>query len=257
MLTFVLVIALVILAWFFFKPDWAPPPPEKQIKDKLTRQAGRLKEQSSGWVNRVEPFWKKKASLGRLLMSWALNEDLVSILGVSPSQKEMLAVFQAWIEQLSDAEVGNFAKELDVFCRQQAVDIRWLIDDKGRDDMQKALSDLVLFYGMAVRERANSLPAAALRAWQDAPNAKENRSFGTQLYILLVDEKLISTPAQLLFVPEKERYAHLVNEISELIEKDREALLPYAARALQKMQQTSAPKKADVAAAIEPVETSA
>jgi hypothetical protein len=233
MLMYLLLIVLALLAWLIIKPEWVPAPPNNEITEKMNYQVGKIKEKSDGWFIKIKPFWKKKVSLGAQLKAWALNEDLVSAASLTAAQAEMLDGFKAWITTISDAEADVIARELAAFCAKQAVELRWLLDDNGRGDMQSALSVLVLFYGMAVRERAAARPAAALRAWEDAPFAKQNRAFGNRLYIQLVNANLISIPANLLLAPEKERLAHMVDSIRGVIEKDRKALLPFAAQALE------------------------
>lgn len=246
MLISLMLIIFALLAWLIFKPEWMPAPPENEITEKVTYQAGRFKEKSDGWIKQIPPFWKKKASLGVQLKAWAQNEDLVNAAGFSPAQAEMLGGFRAWIMAISDAEADVISGELAVFCAKQDVDLRWVLDDNGKGDMQAALSALVLFYGMAVRERDAARPAAALRAWQDAPLSKQNRAFGSRLYVLLVGANLISIPANLLMAPEKERLAHLVESIRAAIAKDRNVLLPYAAQALE-ISPVRAPEQAKAA----------
>ncbi len=243
MLMYLMLIIFALLAWLIFKPEWMPAPPENDITEKVTYQAGRIKEKSDGWIKKIPPFWKKKASLGVQLKAWAQNEDLVNAAGFSGAQADMLAGFKAWITAISDAEADVITVELAAFCAKQGVELRWVLDDNGKGDMQAALSALVLFYGMAVRERDAARPAAALRAWQDAPLSKHNRAFGSRLYVLLVGANLVSIPPNMLMAPEKERLAHMVESIQAAIAKDRNALLPFAAQAL-KIAPVRAPEKA-------------
>ena len=146
MLMYLLLIVFVLLAWLIFKPEWMPAPPENQMTEKMTYQAGRFKEKSDGWLKKIKPFWKKKASLGLQLKTWALNEDLVHAAGLSSAQVEMLEAFRVWISAMSDAEADLISRELAAFCAKQAIELRWLLDDNGRGDMQSAFSALVLFY---------------------------------------------------------------------------------------------------------------
>lgn len=66
--------------------------------------------------------------------------------------------------------------------------------DKGPGDMQSVLCVLVLYYGLAVRERMTAQPAAALRAWLEAPGSRQNREFCERLYVQLVNDGKISIP---------------------------------------------------------------
>ena len=230
---FLLLIVLVLLAWLIFKPEGVSLPHQNEMTEKVSFQAGRLKEKSDGWLKKTKLSWKKKASLGVQLKLWALNEDLETVAVFSKSQKDTLVSFRGWIQSITDAEADALANELSAFCAKQDISIRWLLDDGGKGDMQGALSSLVLYYGMAIRERVNSRPASTLRAWQEAPLSKKNFEFGNHLYVLLADAGLISIPAHLLLASEKDRLGHLVEAVNSLIDKDREALLPFAAQALE------------------------
>ncbi len=233
MILYLMLITLVVLAWLILKPEWMPQPPQNEITEKVIYQTGRLKEKSNGWFKKIEPFWKKKTSLGVQLKAWAQNEGLSKAAGFSASQVEMLSGFKTWMTSISDAEADVIAHDLSAFCANQNVELRWVLEDSGNNEMQTALAALVLFYGMAVCERNAARPTAALRAWEDAPLSRQNRHFGNRLYILLVTANLISIPANLLLAPEKERLAHQVESIKAAIAKDRNVLLPFAVQALE------------------------
>lgn len=241
MLTYAILIALVLLAWIVFKPGWLPArSPVRTVTKKVTREAEQIKGQSGKWIDwfRVTRLkWKERSQLGTQLKDWAMNEDLVNVAGFTKAEIDLLADFQDWIRGLSVEEADALGRELSAFCDRQGVKVRWLLADGGRGDMQAALAALGLYYGLAVRERMNALPAAALRAWSDAPLAKENREFGNQLYVKLVDAGRISVPAGLLLAPEKERLAHQVRVIQAEMEKDPEGLLSLAAQVVEERRQ--------------------
>lgn len=224
---FVLFLAF-LLAWQVFNPSWNLG----LKKSDLPAQWGTFKQNSSGWLNTLKAKFTRQASLGASLRAWAFNQDLDVTGNLSSTQLEELTAFRLWLQSLPESDVDEVGRELSDFCLRRKVDIRWLLDDHGAGDMQSVLSVLVLYFGLAVRERMDAQPAAALRAWQEAPGSRKNREFGERLYVELVNHGRISIPASLLFTPEKTRRQHLVQELQSLITTDRDALLIHARRAL-------------------------
>jgi hypothetical protein len=224
------VICFALIFWLMFKPikpTWIPAV-EKIDPRKAAGQARGWVNQSGGWFKRLPTLWKKKPTLGALLQAWAQSGDLSAAAGLSGNQLDDLNTFSAWIASLRPAEVEAVAQECVGFCRARGIDLRWLVEDHGEQGMQKTLAGMVMFFGLAVRERAGARASVALRAWQDAPLAKQNLEFGKQLYIQLVEAGKIAIPSHLLMAPQKVRQAHLVSSIKALIAADRAALLPFA-----------------------------
>lgn len=237
MLFYFALFLVVLLAWLAFSPDWTIESTEKQLAGKW----GSLKENSNGWMQKVRTKFQQRSGLGISLKAWAFNQDLDVVGGLSVTQREELSAFRSWLQGLTEAEADAVARELAEFCQRRQVDIRWLLADNGTGDMQAVLSILVLYYGLAVRERAHAQPASALRAWQEAPGARKNRQFGELLYVQLVNAGKISIPPGLLFASEAQRRMHMVDELQALIAKDRDSLLEYAARALETAPQKEQP----------------
>lgn len=242
MLYILLIVIVALLAWVIVKPTWMPAPPKNAVTDQVARRADQVGQTSAGWFARVQARWKKPASLGAQLKSWATGESIPASAGFTLSQSADLAQFRAWVITLSDAEADLLARELDDFCQKQGVNIRWLLDDQGNGDMQSMLAALVLFYGLAVRERVNALPAAALREWEQSPLSRRNRLFGTHLFTCLFEAELVSIPAHLLFAPEKERLVHMISAIKSAIVSDREAVLLHTAQVLEEQRAPKQPK---------------
>ena len=238
MLSILLVMVVALLAWLILKPTWMPAPPKNALTEQVVKQVDHVGQASTSWVAWASSWWKKPGSLGAQLKAWAVNEDVPTSAGFGPAQAADLARFRAWIVGLSDAETDLLAKELETFCHKQGVNVRWLLDDQGRGDMQTTLAALVLFYGLAVRERINALPAAAVREWEEAPLARQNIPFGTRLFTRLVESDQVTIPASLLFASEKNRLAHMVNAIKDAIIKDRETVLMHAAHVLEEQRAT-------------------
>jgi hypothetical protein len=232
MITIVLLVALALLSWIIFKPGWMPAPPENDISKKVVYQADVVKQKTTGWFKQIKPFWQKKNSLGAQLKSWCAQPDMAKTAGLSSEQVETLAGFQAWVESLNLAQADQIAQELSEFSQKQGIKLSWLLEDNSKADMQAALAGLALYFGLAVRERANARPAAALRAWEETPQAKENPTFGRRLFVELVDSKLIDIPASILLSTEKERRQHMTDSIRAVLEKDRSAVVACAEKVI-------------------------
>ncbi|MCX6068579.1 MAG: hypothetical protein NT121_23005 [Chloroflexi bacterium] len=225
MFIFLLLMVLTLLGLLIFKPGWMPVSIQNSYRDKLFLQARRFEQKSGRWFEQVRRAWigrQQNENLGIQLKAWVMI-DLAA-----GQQVEELDDFRNWIASLSFAEADSLAQELSVFCWKQGFNILWLLEDNVNSEMQAAFLTMVIHYSLAVRERTKSRPTAALGAWQTAPLSRENREFGNLLYIQLVEAGLINIPAKLLLAPEKQRLAHQVSAIKNLLDNDPEALTPYA-----------------------------
>jgi hypothetical protein len=253
MTTLFLFIVLALLVWLIMKPSWMPAPPENALTEKIVAQADRAGQVSVNWYGRVKSWFQKPASLGVLLKNWSADPALPDAAGFTPNQMTSLVEFRAWFVTLPQESADQLAEELDRFCRKQGVNIRWVLDDQGRGDMQAALAALVLFYGLAVRERTNALPAAAVREWEDAPLSRQNRRFGILLFTRLVETGVLTVPANMLFATEKERLAHMIAALKSAAAANREAVLAQSARVLEEMHAPKAPKAKKAAPLAAPI----
>ncbi len=229
MTVLLLVLVFVLALWWLFtpaRPAWISAP-LKFNPQKTAEQARERAISTGAWFQHLPALWKKKPTLGALLQAWA-QSDALAATGLNEAQSADLFDFRVWIASQPPAEVEAVAQECAEFCKAQRINLRWLLDDHGRSDMQKSLAALVVFFGLAVRERSGARASVALRAWQDAPLTKANREFGKHLYVELVNAGLIAIPSHMLMASQKERQTHLVNSIKALIVKDRAAILPYA-----------------------------
>lgn len=251
MVTLLFFAVFAFLAWLIIKPAWMPAPPKNALTDAVVTQAGRAGQISARYVSNVKTWFRRPASLGSQLKRWAEDETMPAAARFSPSQQTSLTEFRAWLASIPDAEADELAVELAGFCRKQGVDIRWLLEDQGRGDMQTALSGLVLFYGLAVRERVKALPAAALRGWESDRFSRHNRRFGAQLFLRLVEANLAAAPANLLFAPEKDRQAYLAGAVKSAAASSPEAVLAQAALALEDLRAPQGKKPAPVVPAAE------
>lgn len=232
LLPYLLIIAIAFLFWMIAKPEWMPSPPKNELSKKLDERVAWVKENSAGWAAKASVLTKKKKGQGALLKQWIQNEDLPQIAGLSPAQIALLEELKGWIMAKSDPEADLFTSELMTFCEKNHVDLFWLLEDKGTADMYTTLTGLVLYYGIAEKEREWAIPSSTLRAWEDAPNAKSNRNFGNKLYVKLVNKGMIKVPAEILLAPDKERLAHQVSAIKDLIAEDRATVVAISAEVL-------------------------
>lgn len=225
MFIFLLLMFLTLLGWLILKPGWIPISIPNGYQIIFFRQTRQLKQKPGRWFERARRAWigrQQKENLGIQLKAWVMI-DLAA-----GQQVEGLDDFRNWIASLSFAEADSLAQELSVFCWKQGFNILWLLEDNVNSEMQAAFLTMIIHYSLAVRERTKSRPTAFLGAWLTAPLSRNNREFGNLLYIQLVEAGLISIPANLLLAPEKQRLAHQVSAIKNLLEKDPKALTPYA-----------------------------
>ena len=237
MITLLLFAVFVFLAWLIVKPAWMPAAPKNKLTEAIFTQADRAGQISTQWTSDLKAWFKKPARLGSLLKKWAADASVPAAARFSHSQQASLAEFRAWVVSIPDAEADGLAAELSAFCQKQGINIRWLLEDRGRADMQAALSALVLFYGLAVRERVNSQPSAALRDWESDPFSRQNRRFGGLLFARLVDANLVVVPANLLFAPEKARLAYLAGAVKSAAASNYEAVLAQVAGVLEDLRE--------------------
>lgn len=233
MVLFGLIILGVLTAWLVLGPAFLPALPKKELSKKIACRAGEFTKEGVEWISGVRSSWRGEQDLGLRLKSWVQNMDLDRLADLSQPEARLLRTFRVWITLRSDLEAGKIAAELNAFCAKQGVALEWLLEEGSKAEIQQALTALVLFYGLAVRERIEARPLAVLRSWQSAPFSRDQRAFGNLLYVQLVKAGLCTTPAELVFVPEKKWYEHFVDSIRAANEIDRTAVLACTERVLE------------------------
>lgn len=231
-LGFLAVIA-VLLLWLIFKPDWLPRLPEKEVKETVEKQAEIVREKTTGWVQNSKTLLLRKTKYGLLLKNWILQEDLVETYQISEKTKDYLSDLQLWIKELEDQEADAIAAEMEEFCNRKGIQLEWLLDARTSTEVSPTFAELVLHFCMAVRERMEYLPHAALRSWEAAPDTRENRAFGQQLFQLMANAQIIDFPSNLLFASDKDKYAYIVDALKNAISIDREQVSYYSVKAFE------------------------
>jgi len=229
MLLFIILVVIAALAWIIFKPDWLPTPPDNNVTKVVNHEAEQLQRQSTGWAQRASRLWQKNTSLGALLKTWLAQDSLVQKVALAAQPLPAFAGLQTWATNLSEAEAEQIAGELHPFCAARGIKLRWLFEENLGADLRAMMTHLVLFYCLAACERKNAQHLAALQNWEEAPQTKENRAFGGQLFVTLANAGIIEIPASILLAPEKDRQRHMVEAIQSAIKKDRGAVESCAA----------------------------
>ena len=238
----ILIVTALVLVWLLLTPDWMPTPPEYLKTNQVTTRANKWVGESNHWVKQQTQKFKQRQTLGQQLSAWANNEDLLTAGGFSDDQKEVLAQFKLFIQALGPTQLEQLAKELNAFCKHENVELSWLLVEDHTGEMQKTMAAMVMFFGLAARQRQSSIPSARLRVWQENPQERSNRAFGNLLYVRLVKDGVLTVPAELLMAPAKDRMEHQVRELMALVKNDRERLLPIVEELIAESDKNTATK---------------
>lgn len=158
------------------------------------------------FVKRAAPVWPFP------LKAWA-NE-----LGLKQNLSEGMSSFIIWLNSLSDAQVDDFARGLAQFFDAQGLDAAWLLECASHDDdaILSVLMEMLEWYALAVQSGQN----LQQYIWQPG-----NRAFVRQLYARLVEVGLASTPGDLLWASEKQRYVHMLQAIQTAAQQQRASVM--------------------------------
>lgn len=230
MFYYLILIALAaLILWKVVDAEWVHRQTSKIQTEELKGKATKVAGDSTAWVKKQGSQISKRLDMGEALKSWAMNEDLATLAGFTEQQSAALMSVRAWLAEKDHAQLKALAEEIKKFCKQQDIDLAWLLLDGGDVEMSRSFSGQVFYYILAVQERETSLSSARLRAWQAAPRKPNNAKFGDQLYIRCVDSGLVTVPAELLLASKKVRQDHQIQTVNDLIGSDREKVLAIVA----------------------------
>ena len=219
---FALILAAII--WVVLKPKWLPKPPENQVTDRIAKSANKasqatrnassnVAEKTGGWFRWAKKPFKKPASLGNQLKTWATGLDL--------DHQEL----GAWLMGLSDEAANKLANELSAFCRSQNLELSWLFEEKTAPELKNSLEEVLLLQTQSIFKAGQAQPLIAFHQWQAAPSKPENRAFTQKLYAQLVSAGLTSVPGDLLLASDKVRESHVLKAIQSALSENRAAVL--------------------------------
>lgn len=232
MLIYVFLFAAGLTAWLTYKPGWMPTPPDVHLPALPADQREWLKSRFEDGRQLIRSFRKSRAGRGLEFRAWAGVMEQDESTGLPSMELQELKEFKAWIRTLDDQNMDVIAGEIEIFFERQGIDMDWLAGKSEPKDMQKALSTLVAYYGLALRQRMSMRPIAALSAWEKDPLSGKNREFGSRLYQLIASQGRLTLPPAILLAPEKERMAHVISMIQTELARDRSAVVSLAALAI-------------------------
>ena len=224
MLLVLFTLILAAIVWIVLKPSWLPKPPENKVTDRIMKGADKatqatknasstVAEKTGGWFNWVKKPFKKQASLGNQLKTWAA--------GLDADHQEL----SAWLKGLSDQAADQLANDLSAFCRSQNLELSWLFDEKTAPELKNSLEEVLLLQTQSIFKAGQAQPLIAFHQWQAAPSKPENRAFTQKLFVQLVSAGLTSVPGDLLLASDKVRESHVLKAIQSALSENRAAVL--------------------------------
>ncbi len=226
---FILAALLLILAlWVWVSPAWAPTPPNlRGIGSRAERVSESAAQKGKQWYSGVRgrlKFRNDKQDLTRRFRQWTTESEAARA-RLTTNLPEWTNGFSTWLRGLSDREAVEFSQDVAQFCASQNFNIAWLNDPQVSSDPQlkQAVEDAVLLYGVAWwrADQVQSDVQAVLRlkAFLAAPNKRENKAFGQELFSGLVAKKLVIVPSSLMTASEKERLYYMTRSIEQISQR--------------------------------------
>ena len=183
-----------------------------------------LREQFSQLVNKVtEPMKevgsrigsKKEDNFGPQLLAWVEQE----------SGERVLA---AWLKHLPEEALAALSDGVSAFCSELDIEISWLLENQLDEEpkLKALISEIVLNYLSACHQAALS--------WGDTRTFRvlteleshlaSDKPFTRQLYLMLVENKLVQSVSTNLFLgQEEELEAYMREEIRQARETNKAA----------------------------------
>lgn len=184
----------LLLSWLY-KPTWL---------SKTSRAAKR----SGGWFGKRQPALRPEAQYWQ----WA-TRSLAPRLAAAGSTPEEGVEAAAWLERFSEPEARNFMQTILTLCETAQLDPNWLLDENVDFARRQAVDALMLAYGLSLWRGKKIEAREALEAWRAAPNKKNNRVWGAQLFSNLLSAGVITMPPELALATAKETQAHIAQAI--------------------------------------------
>jgi hypothetical protein len=178
---------------------------------------GSARKTAGNWTGTARGWVGKSKREAEQLRAW-----LAALPGVNKA-------FKTWLEGLAPKEAEQFTKEISDFGASLNVDRDWLLSGEVDDDpalkkgVEEAMASYCMAYWNGLQVQDNAAVLATFEAWQKAPFNRKNRELSQSLFTRMVDDGLISAPAELYMASEKERRTYVVQSILDFAEKDRSA----------------------------------
>lgn len=240
---------VVLVLWLVLKPGWAPQPPDtsawtgkaRQASEQATTKARQASEQASIRARQASEQATAKAGQmyqglrGRFKFRADTHELAkqfkVWVADATPQRDELYNTlpasadgFAIWLSGLADKDLERFTQRVARFCASLNFDLAWLNDPQvgHKPELKKAVEDAVLLYSLAAW-RANNVQQdvtafLAYQAWLGNP--KRHKTFGQELHQALVQQGLVTVPAELYLAPERERLAQAMTAIRHIADEN-------------------------------------
>ncbi|MDE3090330.1 MAG: hypothetical protein KGJ80_13190 [Chloroflexota bacterium] len=219
-----LIVIGIVLLW---QPAWLPKFSREQTASRVTQATSRVIETAKETVEkageRLAPerlAVRRRPELAGQFKEWLSQAELARWTAVYKTLPADAAEFTAWLQWLGDKDLGDFAQELAGFCQGQGFDLAWLADAQVPAEMKRVVEETVGLYCLAAWKSHGLLPYATYRAWQSDPGNEKHLGFAQRLYSRLIAEGLATARSDLLYAPEKERHAFVVQSMQTVATQD-------------------------------------
>lgn len=173
------------------------------------------------------------------LKNWARRLDL----SVYRAHAEKIIGLQYWVNRLENREAGEIIRELSVFCKTAGFDMEWLSQALQASPPGPQGTDMLVFFCLALYERHINLAMASLQQWEKAPETAANQEFGWQLYLRMIESRMVEPAGELLFDSAHDRYQIVCSAIQLSLQKDYLGLVSLVQDILSLKQMGRLPRK--------------
>jgi hypothetical protein len=226
-----LIVIGIVLLW---QPAWLPKVSREQIAQHPAKTASRVTQATNKVIGTAKETVEKagerlsiersplrgRPELAGQFKEWLSQAELDRWTAVYKTLPADAAEFTTWLQGLEDKDLSDFAQRLAVFCQGQEFDLAWLVDAQVPAEMKRVAEEAIGLYCLAAWKSRGLLPYATYRAWQADPGNEKHLAFAQRLYSRLIAEGLATARSDLLYAPEKERYAFVVQSMQAVATQD-------------------------------------
>ena len=139
----------------------------------------------------------ERRKLGQEFKQWAetLRPDRIG------ADIETLVGFRVWVGQLPDMDAAQVALEMARLCRLPGFDLAWFRENLIKPAPGTPSASMMVYFGLALYQRKNMDYLMRLLGWLDDPLQRENREFGLQIYLRLVEAGFTRLKCEFLWDP--------------------------------------------------------
>lgn len=219
-----LVVIGIVLLW---QPSWLPKSSREQTANRVTQATSKViasaKETVEKTGERLAPerlAARRRPELAGQFKDWLSRAELERWTTLYKTLPADAAEFTAWLQGLSDKDLGDFVQGLAEFCHGQGFNLAWLADAQVPGDMKRTVEEAVGLYCLAAWKSHGLSPYATYRAWQADPGNEKHLGFAQRLYSRLIAEGLATARSDMLYAPDKERHAFIVQSMQTVATQD-------------------------------------